>query len=184
MNVGCGLMRPEEVEKYTACYRKESYRMGKRNRQRALKDIQSIPKGSTYLDVGCGRGETLIMAREHGLVAWGVEIVPQLWDAITVFRSDITHLSFDDIDYVSCYDVLEHLPPEDVGAALDELFRVANKALFITTNDRKSQFEGFELHLTRQPCEWWEQEFSKRGYRKIEQCTFATERDCHWRIDL
>lgn len=177
-------MRPEEIEKYADCYLKSSYRMCKRRRLRALKDIQSIPKGSTYLDVGCGRGETLAIAREHGLVAFGTEIVPRLCDGVTVVQADITDLSFDGFDYVSCYDVLEHLPIEDVGPALNELFRVAKKSLFITTNDHRSPLGGVELHLTRNPREWWEQEFSKRGYRKIEHCTFATERNWHWRINF
>ena len=177
-------MRQDEVAKYSTCYRKSSYRMGKRNRQRALKDIQSMPKDSTYLDVGCGRGETLAMAREHGLVAFGTELVPDLCNGVSVVQADITDLEFDGFDYVSCYDVLEHLPIADVGPALDELFRVAGKALFITTNDRRSCIGDLELHLTRKPQEWWEHKFSKRGYRKIEQCTFATERDWHWRIDL
>jgi len=159
--------------------------MGKRNRQRSRKDIESIPKGSSYLDVGCGRGETLALADSHGLISFGIEIVPSLCDSDNVFWADITDLPLnDDFGYVSCYDVLEHLPPEDVGPALDELFRVASKALFITTNDRRSRLGEHELHLTRKPREWWEQEFSKRGYNKIEHCTFATERDWHWRIDL
>ena len=143
-----------------------------------------MPKGSTYLDVGCGRGETLAMASEHDLVALGTEIVPELCDGVLVVPADVTDLPFDSFDYVSCYDVLEHLPIADVGPALDELFRVARKSLFITTNDRRSNVRGYELHLTRKPMGWWEREFSKRGYRKIEHCTFATERDWYWRLDL
>ena len=177
-------MRPDEVAKYSACYLKSSYRMCKRRRMRSMQDIQSIPTGSTYLDVGCGRGETLAMASEHGLIAFGTEIVPALCDGVTVIRADITDLQFDSFDYVSCYDVLEHLPIADIGPALNELFRVAEKTLFITTNDNRSHVGNTELHLTRKPQHWWEQEFSKRGYSKIAHCTFATERDWHWRIDL
>ena len=177
-------MRPEEVAKYSACYLISSYNMGKRRLARARKDIGSIPKGSTYLDVGCGRGETLAMARDRELIAVGTEIVPELCDGAYVVNADIADRIFNSIDYVSCYDVLEHLPPEDVGLALDELFRVAKKTLFITTNDNRLHFGDAEQHLTRKPREWWEQEFSKRGYSKIEHCTFATERDWHWRIDL
>ena len=158
--------------------------MCKRRRQRALKDIQSIPQGSNYLDVGCGRGETLAMARQRGLGVFGTEIVPRFCNGTTVVQADITDLPFDNIDYVSCYDVLEHLPIEDVGTALNELFRVARKSLFITTNDLESHIGDLTLHLTRKPREWWEQEFSQRGYSKIEHCTFATERDWHWRIEF
>ena len=160
--------------------------MSKRRRQRAWKDITSIPKGCTYLDVGCGRGETIDMATHHGLVVFGTEIVPKLCNGVTVVQGDITEISWADdrFDYVSCYDVLEHLPFEDVEPALDELFRVARTALFITTNDIISRLGDAELHLTRKPRQWWEDEFYKRGYTKIEHCTFATEHDWHWRISL
>ncbi len=177
-------MRSSEVAKYVTCYLKSSYRMGRRRVQRAREDIQSIPEGSTYLDVGCGRGETLEMASQRGLIPFGVEIVPELCDGVVVVRSDITDLPFDDFDYVSCYDVLEHLVTSDVDAALNELFRVAGKVLFITTNNKRSHIGELELHLTRKPREWWEEEFSKRGYSKIEHCTFETECDWHWRIEL
>jgi len=179
-------VRLDEVEKYTACYLISSYNMGKRRLTRARKDIESIPRGSTYLDVGCGRGETLDLAESHGLIAFGTEIVPALCDGCSVLQGDITEISWADdrFAYVSCYDVLEHLPFEDVGPALDELFRVASNTLFITTNDNRLRLGDTEQHLTRKPREWWEQEFSKRGYSKIEHCTFATERDWHWRIDL
>ena len=175
-------MRPDEVAKYSACYLLSNYRMGKFRRQRAWKDIASIPIDSSYLDVGCGRGETVEMASEHGLTAYGCEIVPALCDDVTVFQADITDLKCAHFDYVSCYDVLEHLPTEDVKPALDELFRVADKVLFITTNDNRSRLGDMDLHLTRKPRQWWEDEFSRRGYTKIEHCTFATERDWHWRI--
>ncbi len=176
-------MRPDEVEKYSACYLISSYNMSKHRYERARKDIESIPKGSTYLDVGCGRGETLDLAESHGLIAFGTEIVPTLCDACRgVIRADIKAIPFESFDYVSCYDVLEHLPLEDVGPALDELFRVAGKTLFITTNDNRCHLGDDELHLTRKPRQWWEDEFSKRGYNRIEHCTFATERDWHWRI--
>ena len=174
-------MRSEEVEKYTRCYESSSYRMGKRNVARALRDIQSIPKGSTYLDVGCGRGETLRIAQDCGLEASGTEIVPDLCGTGITLTS-VTRLPFDSFDYVSCYDVLEHLPAADVGLALDELFRVARAGLFITTNDHKARRGDWVLHLTRKPRTWWESEFRKRGHSKIEHCSFATERDWHWTI--
>lgn len=121
------------------------------------------------------------MATGHGLIASGTEIVPSLCGG-RIYRADITDLPFFMVSYVSCYDVLEHLPPEDVGLALDELFRVARKTLFITTNDRRSHLGDAELHLTIKPRSWWEREFEKRGYRSIEHCTFSTERDWHWKI--
>jgi len=180
-------MRAEEVRKYTCCYSKKNYRMAKRNRARAFKDIMSIPDRANYLDVGCGRGETLDMANHLDRSGvFGVEIVPSLCLRYRVTQASITNLPFADnsMDYVSCYDVLEHLPTEDVETALSELWRVTDKALFITTNDHKSNYLGLDLHLTRKPREWWEEWFHKFGYAAIDRCVFATERDWHWRIEM
>lgn len=180
---GTYLADQTEIDKYSSCYRQRNYRMGKRNCQRALKDIQSIPPESTFLDVGCGRGETILMAIEQELRPHGIEIVPELCDGKFVSQGDITDLPEKCYDYVACYDVLEHLPIWDIEKALDNLFMVATKALFITTNDREANRAGMVLHLTRRPQDWWEHQFALRGYDSIEHTIFATERDWHWRIN-
>ena len=152
-----------EREKYSRCYRDPNYKMGQGRAREIAKDIALIPAGSTYLDVGCGRGESIRLAESFGIVATGLELVPYLCNE-SVVEGNIGELPFEDssFEYVSCYDVVEHLPTEQVDEALSELFRVASKWVFITTNDKSSIHNvcGDNLHLTRKPRDWWEQKIS------------------------
>lgn len=173
---------------YSTCYEDPNYRMGIIRKEKCMDDVKRMRRGSTYLDVGCGRGEMVEYAKAHGVVARGTEIVPDLCGE-GVLRTDVCTLPLSDgeFDYVSCYDVLEHLTEPRVLKALDELFRVAKNEFFITTNARSSIHHGVELHLTRKPQEWWHEQMQARlpeGGR-LQFSTFgAWGKEWHWRAVL
>lgn len=177
------MVRAEEVAKYSDCYTRSYYRLSGQRKDKALKNLRSI--GGTYLDVGCGRRELVDKALELGIEAKGCEIVPYLCDGQTVIEGGLDKLPFPDrsFDYVSCYDVVEHLYEEDVDRAVSELMRVTNKAFFVTTNDSRCVLDGMELHLTRKPLEWWTEKFSKDGWRVEGGRYCASKNDWHWRIE-
>jgi SAM-dependent methyltransferase len=93
------------------------------------------------LDVGCGRGELVIQSAMRGAEAWGIDYaqaavdiaaraVSILDDAalrgrVHVAQMDIKALRFDDgfFDAAFMMDVVEHLYPQELSAALDELRR-------------------------------------------------------------
>lgn len=155
-----------ETEKYQRCYEDERYRCGASRLEVGKRFMDAtLIKGDTYLDVGCGRGELIEYALSGGIDACGLELVPELCGG-TVVEGQITEMPFltNAFSVVSCLDVVEHLPTEDVDFALDELFRVARHVVFITTNDRPSQFRGLELHLTRKPKLWWERKLARDGW--------------------
>lgn len=175
-------MRFSEVEKYRRCYAKPSYRMGKRRRLRMEKDISMLSAGMSLLDVGAGRGETINFALENGILAEGIEIVPELCRG-NVRRGCITEIPVASADAVTCYDVLEHLPPEDVSKALDELLRVASQHLFVTISGNPDSWDGDTLHLSIHPWEWWHQQFTDRGVERILWTLgYCTDRDWHAHI--
>lgn len=178
-------MNYSEVRKYQTCYQDHAYRMGKRRLQRMKKDIDTIPAGATLLDVGCGRGETVYYALEQKILASGIDIVPEL-SGVYVETASIAKIPFETVDYVTCYDMLEHLPPEEVDQGLDELFRVAKKTLFLTVSGNEAEKDGETLHLSVHDDEWWHQQFAKRSKptTRLENTIYGTERDWHWRIDL
>jgi SAM-dependent methyltransferase len=177
-------MRADEVAKYQRAYSDPIYKMGKRRRQRMQKDIDSIPAGYTLLDIGAGRGETVAYAQQRGLAAVGIELVPELCGQ-DVFEAPITAIPFDKTDVVTCYDVFEHLPAEDVDPALDEIFRVAQKLVFLTICGNESDWADDVHHLSVHPADWWEAKF----YARLDAPTwvrsvYKTEKDWHWRIRL
>ncbi len=180
-------MTHPEQWKYEAAYEIENYRMGNRRKAVAYEWIGTLA-ALKYLDVGCGRGETLDWARRRGLVAYGTELVPQLCNDF-VIHAELEDLPFADheFDYVSCYDVLEHLIPGHEQTALDELFRVCRKEMHLSTNDRPSTLpDGTDLHINKRPREAWQDDIVARAEKRNGQVFFSTfgvlDHDWLWRI--
>jgi ubiquinone/menaquinone biosynthesis C-methylase UbiE len=92
----------------------------------------------TMLDVGCGPGVLMHHAQQRfpQMASFGTDLgsVGLRQARQPVFRSSIDRLPFADasVDLVTCCEVLEHLPPTLVPAALAELSRVARKTVLIT----------------------------------------------------
>ena len=173
-------LNEDEIRKYQKCYQDPSYRMGKRRLQWMQRDIDSLELGTTLLDVGAGRGETVTHARLRGLAAVGLDIVPEL-ESEFIDTGDIGDL-VGKFDVVTCYDVLEHIPPEELEEFLDNLFRLAKDKLFLTVSGNKSEKDGMELHLSVFPLIFWEDAFTKRTNKTILCQTYCSERDWHFAI--
>ena len=97
--------------------------------------MKSLPSQSepTLLDVGCGR--IGMAAFLNGAQVVGVDLEPPL-ESLENFvfqQGTITDLHFPDRSFsvVSCIDVLEHLPLEVRDRAIDELVRVASRAVLV-----------------------------------------------------
>jgi SAM-dependent methyltransferase len=100
--------------------------------RRLLKNLPSQGE-PILLDVGCGR--IGMAAFLNGAKVVGVDVEPPL-EQIENFSfqpGTITDLQFPDKSFpvVSCIDVLEHLPLEARDRAIDELVRVASRAVLI-----------------------------------------------------
>ena len=181
-------MSLDEQWKYERCYELETYRMGPARFNYASADVASFGDDGTYLDVGCGRGEMLELAIGQGLLAVGVETVPQLCDEDRVFHGDICDLGWPNktFDFVTCYDVLEHLPPGEEQDALDELFRVCRKVLCMSTNDRNSFLpDGTDLHVNKRPMASWDKDIRDRAKAcgaEVRYTAAGPKGDWHWRV--
>lgn len=187
-------MPPEEfVEyperwKYEKAYRElSSYAMGPKRKNQMLKDLTEaaqVLSGCKYLDVGCGRGETLDKARQLGFDAWGTELVPQLCNDRVISASG-TALPFGSNTFglVTCYDVLEHLVPGDEQIVLDELGRVCGHTLILTTNNKPSHLpDGTDLHINKRERSEWDADIVARwGAANVFYHEFYP-REWHWKI--
>lgn len=100
---------------------------------RALLENLPAPSGPILLDVGCGR--IGVAAFLNGAKVVGVDVEPPLESVenFTFQQGTITDLPFPDKSFqvVSCIDVLEHLPLEARDCAIDELVRVASRAVLV-----------------------------------------------------
>lgn len=111
-----------------------------------------VDEGATVLDVGFGLGYGLnilsIKAKEVSGVDVDVKVLDYCRDTVEGRNPRLVHLSLFDgynlpfpnghFDIVTCVDVLEHV--EDYHRLLDELLRVANKGVFISTPNRRPEY--------------------------------------------
>jgi ubiquinone/menaquinone biosynthesis C-methylase UbiE len=181
-------MALDELWKYEQAYSTlANYRMGPMRKEIMHEDIETMEPGKTYLDVGCGRGETVEFGLGHGVDAYGCDFVPQLAGP-RILQADAESLPYADksFDYVSCYDVLEHLTIGTELTVLDELFRVCRVELFITTNNKPSHLpDGTDLHVNKREREVWEQFLRDRlGPEDALHYKTFHGNEWHWRVEF
>jgi len=165
--------RKAEQDKYINAYQKDNYRMGGLRKADAERTVQQLMPTS-MLDVGCGRGEMLDFAKSLGAdTVIGIEVVPQLVAA----RDDVLpgegwQLPFDDnsFDVVTCFDVMEHLLPGDDILTLQELSRVASRAVAVSANNKDSWDDGVQLHINKRPYPEWERLIIENVPGVIHKC--------------
>lgn len=154
------LSREGEIAVYRAAYESPNYAMGARRQASVASIITTLaPMGGSLLDVSTGRSKTLELAESAGFTpVMGTEVVDSLLEEGRVVYAEAHSLPFEDgqFDHVTCFDVLEHLLPDDVEPALRELRRVARKTVTVSASERSSVMGGLELHISRRPAAEWE----------------------------
>lgn len=126
----------------------------------------------TVLDVGSGMGQLVSALCSRGLDARGVDVSPVAVSFAEQkcpgrFREgSILALEQDDnsVDIVVSTYCLEHIAEEDVEAALEELFRVSRKGVYLRIVSRPDR-DG-RWHLTIRDRSWWERQLFDVGFRK------------------
>jgi len=110
-------------------------------------------KARSWLDVGCGPGETQHLARALWFDEWrGCEVVESVCGPDVDLIPGAHALPYDtgSYDIVTANDVMEHILEEDVPAALYEMHRVARRGVLLGI----SQVPG-PHHPTIKSTEWW-----------------------------
>jgi len=107
--------------------------------------MNSLIQGyNSYLDVGCGEGSLVRNISYRGDVrCCGIDIskvavAAGIEEGLELQQGSVTAIPFPDnsFDFVTCFDVLEHLHPDESEQALSELVRVSKQliGLQICTN--------------------------------------------------
>lgn len=138
-----------------------------------LQDKQK--KITNFLDVGCGNNYFVKYLREKlEIDAWGIDFACSKADQI----ADILDLPFKDKEWewLSAWDVLEHLRPEQIDNGLKEMARVSRYFAFTInrspTVTRKPHL-NYQLHQTLWDLKTWKKHIEKLG--KINSITTNSE---------
>lgn len=117
------------------------------------------------LDYGCGKANQYEKKITHNGRETTLEEalgfpVDKYDPAVKQFaKTDLTEAR----DLVWCTDVMEHIPEEDIPNVIDELFRLAGKALFVTVATYPAKKElpnGENAHVCLKDEAWWRGQFS------------------------
>lgn len=129
---------------------------------RRIKSIFEETDVKRVLDFGAGKGAQY----QEPLHCDGGDYtsLEDYWGAaVTLYDPAVDrHNAFPDgeipFDAVVCTDVLEHLPLDEIRAAIDLLFSVATRAVYISVHCEeaiKSLPDGRNCHETVRPPDWW-----------------------------
>lgn len=145
-----------EIEKYRWIYGLEDHGgYGSSNHGKDAHKLIVETGCKSLVDVGCGHNEFAGQMRDAGIFAVGVDFACPDADVV----ADAVDLPFtdDEFDLVTAFDVLEHIPPDQIIAALREFSRVARGYVvsIAYTDSRSFRDELGSLHPTVRPKGWW-----------------------------
>ena len=129
------------------------------------------------LDMGCGRGIAVAYLLQEKWNVFGTDIT------LTGVKSGMSKTTFskvfieaplwalpfkdDEFGYTFSTDVLEHIPPELVGSAIEEIYRVTSKETLHVIATRYSDTQK-DLHLTVRSIWWWRELFQQYNKKDIK----------------
>lgn len=132
----CEQIEPEEIADNPAI---------KFSRYKWMMDEITQGKPKSYLDLGCYVGSLPIWAAKQGVRSYGVDFTPKVIEVarrrakergltnVKFFEGDAGTFDKVKADYVSSFEVLEHIP--DVEKYVENLSKLANKWVFLSTPD-------------------------------------------------
>lgn len=161
-----------EREKYRQMWEHHQYRMFSPGQAAVHYMLSNVPwkPNDTVLDAGCGTGRAGEAMAKVGLKPTLLDFCPDAVEAKDLPFIDANlwgiPLQTPKFDWVFCVDVLEHIPPEFVVKALEELARVTRKGGYLQIAcfmDGCGELigKGVKLHLTVHPPSWWYPEVSR-----------------------
>jgi len=123
---------------------------------------------TSLIDVGTGRGAFPVMAAERGIkhVA-GVDFafLPKA-EGVRWVQAPAHELPFasGEFEWLTAFDMLEHVLPEELDEVLKEFRRVASIGWFFSIAYEPSHVVmGSNLHLIVKPKAWWKEKLSAYG---------------------
>ena len=121
-------------------------------------------------DVGTATGRFCIMLEDEGIeevIGVDFAFVPEGGRNIRWIKAFAHDMPIEDksVDYVTAFDFLEHVLPEEVNEVLDEFRRISKKGFMFSVSYKESchSVGGENLHMTVRSKEWWHEKFKEYG---------------------
>ncbi|MFW6242673.1 MAG: class I SAM-dependent methyltransferase [bacterium] len=161
--------RLKEQELYLKLY-KQNKAYGKTFHAKNILNYIKNLNINSIADIGCGRGTFPIWCYKNNIKkVIGVDFAADLpkHDKIIFIRSfaNILPIINKSIEYITAFDVMEHLIPDDTDVVLNEFKRVATKGFIFSICYRPSGIlvEGNNLHPNVHDKDWWIKKLNNYG---------------------
>lgn len=121
---------------------------------------------ATVFDAGCAMGFLVEALRERGVEASGADVseyaISQVDSSVAEHCrvGSLTEPLEGRFDLITCIEVVEHIPPDEIDQAIDNLCAATDKLLLSTT---PGDF-GEPTHFNVQPPENWSAKLAQRGF--------------------
>lgn len=133
--------------------------------------VTNAKAGQTVADIGAGAGAGSRALAAKGLRVKAFDLVDTAWtggDSIPLHTGCVWNglmASWTDFDFGYCCDVMEHIPTQFVGLAVDKMLQSCNKVFFSISFNKDVHGDAVRdrLHLTIQSFTWWRDTMRELG---------------------
>lgn len=159
-----------ERDKYRLLWSTENYRAHSPAEEAVQKILDRLKPDSLVLDFGCGTGRASLEIARRGIPVLLIDFADNCRDheAITLpfLEWDLTKPLDLHSRFGICFDVMEHIPTDDVETVVRNVMNAADTVYFqiSTVADSRGALIGATLHNTVYPHDWWRGLFERLGY--------------------
>lgn len=142
-----------------------------------IKDIIILSSSKSIIDYGCGKA--FLYEKKINILNRDYRNLQEYWDLQDIYLYDPAVEKYSEeptkrADGIICTDVIEHIPEEDIITFINDLFKLANKFIFVviaTVPASKYFDDGRNIHLCIKTENEWKGIFMrfKKKYPDIDQ---------------
>ena len=146
----------------------------------ALLALAGLPKGAKILDMGAGGGEALVLLRERGYDAYGIDLQPR--NAL-VREGDFLHTGFPDLSFDGVLSQCAFFISGDPAGALREARRLLKPGGVLMLSDlffAEPDLPGFRIRHKEDMTALWREYYLEALWRGDAECGCFPKGKCRY----